>query len=87
MATIYPPYVMSAPAAASGSYDIYSRLLMDRIVFLGTPVDDTSPLIIAPLLSFRGQPGEGHPPLHQLAGRSVSAGWRSTTPCSSSSPR
>ena len=32
-------------------YDIYSRLLVDRIVFLGTPVDDmVSNLIIAQLL-------------------------------------
>jgi ATP-dependent Clp protease protease subunit len=32
-------------------YDIYSRLLVDRIVFLGTPVDDTvSNVIIAQLL-------------------------------------
>src|SRR5256886_6520647 len=33
------------------AYDIYSRLLVDRIVFLGTPVDDTvSNVIIAQLL-------------------------------------
>ena len=32
-------------------YDIYSRLLVDRIVFLGTPVDDmVANLIIAQLL-------------------------------------
>jgi ATP-dependent Clp protease protease subunit len=38
------------------SYDIYSRLLVDRIVFLGTPVDDTvANVIIAQLLFLQMQ--------------------------------
>jgi len=37
-------------------YDIYSRLLVDRIVFIGTPVDDTiSNLVIAQLLFLQMQ--------------------------------
>ena len=42
---------MSKRVAAKRGYDIYSRLLVDRIVFLGTPVDDmVANLIIAQLL-------------------------------------
>ena len=52
MATIYTHRTSSsAPAAASARYDIFSRLLMDRIVFLGTPInDDVANIIIAQLL-------------------------------------
>jgi len=34
------PYVVEQTSQGERSYDIYSRLLKDRIVFLGTPVDD-----------------------------------------------
>jgi ATP-dependent Clp protease protease subunit len=34
------PYVIEQTHRGERSYDIYSRLLKDRIVFLGTPVDD-----------------------------------------------
>lgn len=48
---IYPPYVIERTSRGERSYDIFSRLLMDRIVFLGTPVDDTvANVIIAQLL-------------------------------------
>lgn len=48
---IYPPYVIERTSRGERSYDIFSRLLMDRIVFLGTPVDDTvANIIIAQLL-------------------------------------
>ncbi len=51
MATIYPPYVIERTSRGERSYDIFSRLLMDRIVFLGTPIDDTvANIIIAQLL-------------------------------------
>jgi ATP-dependent Clp protease protease subunit len=51
MPTIYPPYVIERSARGERSYDIFSRLLMDRIVFLGTPIDDdVSNIIIAQLL-------------------------------------
>ena len=49
-------------------YDIYSRLLVDRIVFLGTPVDDmVANVIIAQLLS-EMTIRKGHSPLHQFSG-------------------
>src|SRR5690625_2850517 len=48
---IYPPYVIERTSRGERSYDIFSRLLMDRIVFLGTPVDDNvANIIIAQLL-------------------------------------
>ena len=51
MATIYPPYVIERSSRGERSYDIFSRLLMDRIIFLGTPVnDDVANIIIAQLL-------------------------------------
>ena len=51
MATIYPPYVIERSSRGERTYDIFSRLLMDRIIFLGTPVtDDVANIIIAQLL-------------------------------------
>lgn len=48
---IYPPYVIERTSRGERSYDIFSRLLMDRIVFLGTPVDDNvANIIIAQML-------------------------------------
>lgn len=51
MPTIYPPYVIERSTRGERTYDIFSRLLMDRIVFLGTPIiDDVANIIIAQLL-------------------------------------
>ena len=51
MPTIFPPYVIERSTRGERSYDIYSRLLMDRIIFLGTPIDDdVANIIIAQLL-------------------------------------
>lgn len=48
---IYPPYVIERTSRGERSYDIFSRLLMDRIVFLGTAIDDNvANIIIAQLL-------------------------------------
>ena len=48
---IYPPYVIERTSRGERSYDIFSRLLMDRIVFLGSHVDDTvANIILAQLL-------------------------------------
>jgi len=51
MSTIYPPYVIERSSRGERTYDIFSRLLMDRIVFLGTAInDDVANIIIAQLL-------------------------------------
>jgi ATP-dependent Clp protease protease subunit len=51
MSTLYPPYIIERSSRGERTYDIFSRLLMDRIVFLGVPInDDVSNIIIAQLL-------------------------------------
>ena len=48
---IYPPYVIERTSRGERSYDIFSRLLMDRIIFLGSAIDDTvANIIVAQLL-------------------------------------
>jgi len=45
------PYVVEQTHRGERSYDIYSRLLKDRIVFIGTPIDDVvANIVIAQLL-------------------------------------
>jgi len=53
MASMYTiPYVIEQDGHGERSYDIYSRLLKDRIVILGTPVDDTVANVIMAQLLF-----------------------------------
>ena len=45
------PFVVEQTGRGERSYDIYSRLLKDRIVFIGTPIDDNvANVVIAQLL-------------------------------------
>jgi len=45
------PMVIEQTNRGERAYDIYSRLLKDRIIFLGTPIDDhVANLIIAQML-------------------------------------
>lgn len=47
----YVPIVVEQSGRGERSYDIYSRLLKDRIIFLGTAIDDTvANLVVAQLL-------------------------------------
>ncbi|BCJ94069.1 ATP-dependent Clp protease proteolytic subunit [Anaerocolumna cellulosilytica] len=46
------PYVVEQTAAGERSYDIYSRLLKDRIIFLNEEVTDTSASVIVAQLLF-----------------------------------
>lgn len=54
------PYVIEQTSRGERSYDIYSRLLKDRIIFLGEEVNDTTAsLIIAQLLFLESEdPGK-----------------------------
>src|SRR5215213_3811548 len=53
------PMVVEQTGRGERGYDIYSRLLVDRIVFLGTPVDDmVANLIIAQLLFLQMEDGK-----------------------------
>lgn len=45
------PYVIEQTSRGERAYDIYSRLLKDRIIFIGTPIDDlVANTVIAQLL-------------------------------------
>ena len=49
--TTYPPYVIERTSRGERSYDIFSRLLMDRIIFLGSGINDSvANIIVAQLL-------------------------------------
>ncbi len=53
------PMVIDSTTRGERSYDIYSRLLKDRIVFLGTPIDDNvANLIIAQMLFLESEDSE-----------------------------
>lgn len=54
------PMVVESTTRGERAYDIYSRLLKDRIIFLGTPVDDqVANLIIAQMLFLEAEdPGQ-----------------------------
>ena len=68
---------LNRPAAAREAYDIYSRLLKDRIIFLGEEVNETSApsLIVAQLLFLEAEdPGKDIHLYINSPGGSVSAG-------------
>jgi len=55
-AQVYVPMVVEQTAHGERGYDIYSRLLKDRILLLGTPVDDhVANLLIAQLLYLQSE--------------------------------
>jgi ATP-dependent Clp protease protease subunit len=50
------PYVVESTNRGERTYDIYSRLLKERIIFLGTPVDDqVANVVVAQLLFLAGE--------------------------------
>ncbi|MCW3026146.1 MAG: ATP-dependent Clp protease, proteolytic subunit ClpP, partial [Solirubrobacterales bacterium] len=50
------PMVVKQSASGERSFDIYSRLLNERIVFIGTPVDDqVANLVVAQLLHLESE--------------------------------
>ena len=50
------PVVVEQTSRGERSFDIYSRLLKERIVFLGTPIDDAvGNLIMAQLLHLESE--------------------------------
>jgi len=56
MNTYLVPTVVEQTPRGERAFDIYSRLLKERIVFLGTPIDDTiANLIMAQLLHLEGE--------------------------------
>ncbi len=73
----YIPYVIEQTSRGERSYDIYSRLLKDRIIFLGEEVNDVSAnSIVAQLLFLESEdPGKDIQLYINSPGGSVTAGW------------
>ena len=70
------PMVVEQSPRGERAYDIYSRLLKDRIIFIGTPVDDViSNLIIAQLLFLQNEDPQREISMYiNTPGGSVTAG-------------
>ncbi|WFR58710.1 ATP-dependent Clp endopeptidase proteolytic subunit ClpP [Anaerocolumna sp. AGMB13025] len=70
------PYVVEQTSRGERSYDIYSRLLSDRIIFLGEEVNEnTASLVVAQLLFLESQdPGKDISLYINSPGGSVPAG-------------
>ena len=70
------PMVLEQTSRGERSYDIYSRLLRDNIIFLGTPIDDNvANLIIAQMLFLSGEDPEKDIQLYiNSPGGSITAG-------------
>ena len=90
------PIVVEQTNRGERAYDIYSRLLKDRIIFLGAPIDDVfANLIIAQLLFLEAEDPEKDINLYvNSPGGSVTAGLgiydtlsRRSTPSVSVKPR
>ena len=70
------PYVLESTSRGERTYDIYSRLLKDRIIFLGEEVNDvTASLIVSQLLFLESEdPGKDIQLYINSPGGSVTAG-------------
>ncbi|QYK62076.1 ATP-dependent Clp endopeptidase proteolytic subunit ClpP [Paenibacillus sp. S25] len=75
--SVYVPYVVEQTAQGERSYDIYSRLLKDRIVFVGAAIDDhLANSIIAQLLFLAAEDPEKEIYMYiNSPGGSTSAGF------------
>jgi hypothetical protein len=77
------PIVVEQTSRGERSYDIYSRLLKDRIVFIGNPIDDDiANLVIAQLLFLEAEDPDKDVNLY--INSSSSHRW---PPCASGRPR
>jgi len=72
----YMPYVLEQSSRGERSYDIFSRLLKERIVFITGGIDDqTATLVTAQLLFLESEePEKRYCDVHQLSGRNFSSG-------------
>lgn len=77
MKNVLVPYVIEQTPQGERSYDIYSRLLKERIIFLGDEVNDaTAQIIVAQLLFLEAEdPGKDISLYINSPGGSVTAGW------------
>ena len=72
------PYVIEQTSRGERSYDIYSRLLKDRIIFLGGPIDDdVANIVVAQMLFLEMEDPDQDIMLYiNSPGGSISAGMR-----------
>jgi ATP-dependent Clp protease protease subunit len=73
---MHVPYIIERSSRGERSYDVYSRLLMDRIIFLGLQInDDVANIVIAQLLFLEADsPGKDIQLYINSPGGDVSAG-------------
>ena len=83
------PIVIESSGRGERSFDIYSRLLRDRIVFLNSEVNDqTASLIVAQLLFLESEDPDKDISLYiNSPGAPFPPAWRFMTRCSSFAPR
>jgi ATP-dependent Clp protease, protease subunit len=76
MSNIPVPYIIERSSRGERTYDIFSRLLMDRIIFLGSQInDDVANIVIAQLLFLEADaPGKDIQLYINSPGGDVSAG-------------
>ena len=56
MMTMFIPYVIEQTPRGERGYDIFSRLLKDRIIFIGTPIDErVSSIVVAQLIHLEAE--------------------------------
>src|SRR6476646_7877531 len=74
--SVLVPMVVEQTGRGERAYDIYSRLLKDRIIFIGTPIDDhIANLVIAQMLFLQMEDGKKDLNLYiNSTGGSVTAG-------------
>ena len=77
MKNVLVPYVIEQTPQGERSYDIYSRLLKERIIFLGDEVNDaTASIVVAQLLFLEAEDPSKDISLYiNSPGGSVTAGW------------
>ena len=82
------PTVLEQTPRGERGMDIYSRLLKERIIFIGTPIDDhVANLVVAQMLFLQTEDATKESRSTSTARAAASTpAWRSTTRCSSSSP-
>ena len=83
------PMVVESSGRGERAYDIYSRLLKERVIFMVGPVDDmTANLVVAQLLFLQSEDPKGDIHLYiNSPGGSISAGLaRSSSLTSTTSP-
>ena len=81
------PMVVEQTSRGERAFDIYSRLLNERIIFLGTPIDDQiANLVVAQLIHLESEDPDKDISVYVNSPAAASMpAWRSTTRCSSSS--